>query len=406
MNNIEKILTPIDSSTFFATIWEKKWFHIPRIDAQYFHEILTIEDVDDMLQSKIIPQKLIRISNAKQNVNHFKGETQSPQLFSDWQNVLDNETLFTQFAKEETSLILHHAQDYFPKISVFVSHLEKALGFNVNANIYITPPNSQAFKTHFDSHDTFIMHIFGDKQWHIYDSAVDLPDDKFKSMGVSPNINWSKYAKDDCPNVFNVSVGDTLYVPRGWAHRVVSTSSPSVHITLGLYPKKKFNLIETIADNALLDKENTFRKAFPHHLPEEGKLEFIDKFKEELIAFIQKMPNEQILNRLENKFVNNKSINFRGRFKDILLQSQLSESSILTIKQDIEYRLKQKGMQLSLRFNGKKLPLPFFLKGLFDFMETNEQFTTSDLPSKFSIAEKLKIMQLLVKEGFLAIVEL
>ena len=112
--------------------------------------------------------------------------------------------------------------------------LESLFGCKVNANVYVTPSGgTQAFETHFDWMDSIIVQITGCKVWRVSSvrSAVNpLPDTVFK---VSNNID--KFSGNDAmpensenvDDLFEMSDGALLYLPRGFAHEAATNCSSS-----------------------------------------------------------------------------------------------------------------------------------------------------------------------------------
>jgi Cupin superfamily protein len=112
--------------------------------------------------------------------------------------------------------------------------LESLFGCKVNANVYVTPSGAnQAFETHFDWMDSVIVQIKGCKVWRVSSvrSAVNpLPDTVFK---VSSNIDEFSGNKAmplnerSIDDLFELSDGALLYLPRGFAHEAATNCSSS-----------------------------------------------------------------------------------------------------------------------------------------------------------------------------------
>ena len=143
--------------------------------------------------------------------------------------------------------------------------LESLFGCKVNANVYVTPSGAnQAFETHFDWMDSIIVQITGCKVWRVSSvrSAVNpLPDTVFKvsnNIGKTFENNTVPLNRKSIDDLFEMSDGALLYLPRGFAHEAATNCSssskssensphhagsakdevidkiPSIHITFGL----------------------------------------------------------------------------------------------------------------------------------------------------------------------------
>lgn len=112
--------------------------------------------------------------------------------------------------------------------------LESLLGCKVNANVYVTPSGAnQAFETHFDWMDSIIVQITGCKVWRVSSvrSALNpLPDTVFKvtkDIGI-PSASGTMSQNSKCgDDLFRMSDGALLYLPRGFAHEAATNCSSS-----------------------------------------------------------------------------------------------------------------------------------------------------------------------------------
>ena len=56
----------------------------------------------------------------------------------------------------------------WPPLVAFCQQLAAELGHPVQANAYVTPPQSQGFDDHYDVHDVFVLQVEGEKRWRIH----------------------------------------------------------------------------------------------------------------------------------------------------------------------------------------------------------------------------------------------
>lgn len=384
----------LSKSSFFEDYFEQQIYYKNRANDLYFAEILQLEDLDYLFQQKIHPQRLVRMANANKNKDSFVSLTKKVGDFTYWNTA----KIFESFANKKESIILHRIQDYLPKIGQLVNQLEKDLHFRVNVNAYITPPNAQAFDPHYDPHDTFILQIYGQKTWYLYDRVLQFPDARH-------TINYpslSKYTKDNYNKKINIQTGDTLYVPSGWAHCVVSSDLPSVHLTVGLHPKKKFDVFQ-IMNRLSMDKSH-FRRAYPSFAPTSTRLAEISELKRQYIDFIKNISEKEILQLMEIDFLTKETNQAENRFVELIKQHEIVETSQFQIRKGLSYKLDFSDNKIVLYLKEKKMPYPIFFKPIFTFFEEGVVFGVEDLPTDFSKTQKLSLLKLLVKEGFLTIV--
>ena len=67
------------------------------------------------------------------------------------------------------TVVLQGLHRYWPPLGALVAELELALGHPCQANAYLTPPGSQGFAVHSDTHDVFVFQTHGSKVWEVHD---------------------------------------------------------------------------------------------------------------------------------------------------------------------------------------------------------------------------------------------
>ena len=74
---------------------------------------------------------------------------------------------------------------YWPPLAELVAQLELELGHPCQANAYLTPPGSQGFAVHSDSHDVFVFQTHGIKRWEVHtDGDVDKVEPRARPVDV------------------------------------------------------------------------------------------------------------------------------------------------------------------------------------------------------------------------------
>lgn len=168
--------------------------------------------------------------------------------------VVDSRKALRLFA-EGSTIVLNRVHLYHPPLSDVCVRLAAELGAPCQANAYLTPPKSKGFDLHYDTHDVFIVQTTGTKQWRVYGEAVELP---LAGQGTSERLE----AQGNPTLEIELTPGQVLYIPRGWMHEGITTSSISIHITFGVY---FFTWADAILDSVshcvLNDKK--YRSALP-----------------------------------------------------------------------------------------------------------------------------------------------
>ncbi len=133
------------------------------------------------------------------------------------------------------------------------------LGHPVQANAYITPPSSRGFSAHYDVHDVFVLQTAGRKRWQVWAPVLDAP------LRDQP---WARHAEAVAaraitPPLLDVELqpGDCLYLPRGYLHAAEALGEVSAHLTLGVHPVTRWDVVELVV--AALAEDPALRLSLP-----------------------------------------------------------------------------------------------------------------------------------------------
>ena len=141
------------------------------------------------------------------------------------------------------TITINRAHQCSSELAALCSDLSRELQAHVNANVYITPPNSQGFAVHSDTHDVFLLQVEGRKRWRIQETLEYLATPRHPNVASDPVAagRW---------NQFDLVVGDAVYMPRGLLHEGTSDNSHSMHITLGIHPYTWADLVRDVLSRA------------------------------------------------------------------------------------------------------------------------------------------------------------
>lgn len=155
---------------------------------------------------------------------------------------------------EGATLVLQGLHRMWPPIRSFADQLAADLGHPVQVNAYVTPPSSQGFAPHYDTHDVFVLQVEGTKSWTVHAPVVDHP------LADQP---WEQHAdavrrRATEPPFLTITMapGDCLYLPRGWLHSAAADTEPSIHLTVGIHALSGRDVLDALvratAGDALL----------------------------------------------------------------------------------------------------------------------------------------------------------
>lgn len=230
---------------FLASGFEQGPVIVRHNDPQRFAKLLSIARIDRIVTGHDLREGSLALANATADV---RDEYVAPS------GAIDRAVVADAYRKGAT-IILNHLHQSDNTLATFCRALEKIFSCHVQTNVYLTPPDSQGFRTHYDNHDVFILQIEGEKSWRLYDQ-VDSP---YRGEGFVRRFKEAEAPSD----TFVLKAGDCAYIPRGLTHdAIASGDAPSLHVTCGLIVRTWAELmLEAVSEICV--EEPAFRKALP-----------------------------------------------------------------------------------------------------------------------------------------------
>ncbi|WP_421790352.1 cupin domain-containing protein [Hyphobacterium sp.] len=244
---LDFIIGPSLKPDFFERYFEQKALIVHRDEPDRYSDLLSITKIDDLLSGRDLHGDNLDMARADPPLNRDDFILESG--FADRGAV-------GKLYQEGATLILPQLHQHESGLKTFCRALEAELSVHVQTNIYLTPPNNQGFRTHYDDHDVFVLQIEGEKLWRLYDQTVDKP---YRGEG----FNSQRDIPGELVEEFVLKAGEMAYVPRGLMHDArTQGTGDSLHITVGLIVKTWADLmLEAVSEVALSHKE--FRETLP-----------------------------------------------------------------------------------------------------------------------------------------------
>ena len=229
------------------------WRLISGNDPDRFRGLLSIADIDAFLRTDAARTPRVSMADGAR-----KGSAGLPidDYIEEGGDRVDLPALFDRHA-EGASLVVSQFQEIHPPLARFCRGLEKAFLHGVQANIYLTPPDAQGFRVHFDTHDVLVLQVSGRKAWRVWDH---IP-----YAAPTRHTPWANNATPEGePHALLMSPGDVLYLPRGVMHEamVQQGEEPSLHITIGLMEAGMGEMLRALLDE-MEGEEPALRAAMP-----------------------------------------------------------------------------------------------------------------------------------------------
>jgi hypothetical protein len=288
--------------------------------------------------------------------------------------------MLTEFEAGATLVLqaLHHT---WPPLAEFCRFLEIELGHPAQANAYFTPRDAQGLPVHHDTHDVFSLQVAGEKRWLVYEPALELP---LNDQRYGPELGEPGGPVHDV----TLRAGDTLYLPRGWLHQAMTSSTDSLHITVGVNVYTWLDAFKAALGEC--EDDLGFRRS-----PEGDAGDLLDVLR-------ARLDPDEVSARRRRKLVSTR----RPLLPDQLTQLQALDG--LTLETPLERRptvifdLEDS----TLVFEGKTVGLPTVARDDLEFIaSTDETFTAAELPGYLDDGTRLVLVRRLVREGFLRLRE-
>lgn len=200
----------------------RAWRHLPAARPGQFGELLSIAAIDAHLRTDAARRP--RVTMADDSQQGSAGVPEEAFCLDDGR--VDLPRLLARF-DAGASLVLSQFDETHPPLQRLCRGLEKLFLHGVQANIYLTPPAAQGFRTHYDTHDVLVLQVQGRKRWRVWDGEpVPRPTRRTPWPG--------NLAPEGEPHVLVLNPGDALYIPRGVFHDAATEpGDAALHITLG-----------------------------------------------------------------------------------------------------------------------------------------------------------------------------
>ncbi len=365
---LRKLIEPLGVNEFLRDYYEKKPLLSPNNKCRNFDDLISLKKLDHLLATSELPPASIDMARSKPPISKANFTFKSGNI--------DRGAVVRHYQSGAT-IIFPQINLAIDELANFCRNLEFELSCKVQTNVYLTPRNSQGFKTHYDDHDVFIIQIHGKKNWNLYQQAVEKP---FRGEP----FDSSEHEAGKLNLNFTMEPGDCLYIPRGYMHDATNVGSePSLHITVGLLVKKWADLmLEVLSEVALNNSE--FRESLPVGF---AKKDFDmsnarTDFRKLVDTFANEADFDNVFNMFKQEYYRTRKPNLKGA----LMQSSvgIETGTSYRLRENFQFAIKSEGEQTVVSCAGGDLKFSVSAEvGLRFILEGNsfDRDHFSDLPN-------------------------
>jgi len=374
-----------DSREFVAEHLGRAWMHAPTDEPGRFADLLSLAQLDEVLGTFGLKHPSIRLVRAEQDI---------PTHEYVWRDGLVDPAQVARLFAEGATVIFGGLHDRHEGMRRLCSALTRQICARSQTNIYLTPPASQGFKPHWDTHDVYVLQIEGSKRWRVYSGGPELPleDQKFDPDKDQPG---------DVEAELELSAGEVLYIPRGIMHAAVTRDEISLHVTLGVMAYTWSHLLVDCLGE-LAGRSDAWRANVPlgfARMPEAGLVA-------QLASMVERLRSDVDIGTVAAERQRAFEASFRPRVEDSLRQAvragSVGTSDVIRWRSGVGGRIEQRNGRVALVGVPREVELPAAATATLEILLRGEPVRAGELGDGLDWESRRVVLSTLIREGFVA----
>ena len=169
--------------------------------------------------------------------------------------------LIGSFLEQGATININEIQMLDENLASVSSSLAMVFAAHVNCNLYSSRKSVAAFPTHFDTSDVYVVHLAGAKAWRVYECPFEGATDLDGFTSASYPDEYHERRKGNPIMELTLTPGDFLYIPKGFYHDALASSTATLHVTFGVDEVRGLSIMDLL--KSLLPNESLFREPMP-----------------------------------------------------------------------------------------------------------------------------------------------
>jgi mannose-6-phosphate isomerase-like protein (cupin superfamily) len=347
--------------------------HLHRTDPDRLVGLLSLDDADHLLTATAIRTPAVRVAQDGRVLPESAFTRQATIAGKQLTGLVDARKALALF-DDGATVVFQGLHRYWPPLTRLVAELELELGHPCQANAYLTPPGSQGFAVHSDSHDVFVFQTAGSKRWEVH--GQDGPEEVLLEPGLS------------------------MYLPTGTPHAARAQETVSLHVTLGINQLTWRGLVERTVRPLLAEVTDDHLPA--GYLDDPALLtDALAGRLEELAAAVRRVDTAAAVETEVRRFLTSRPPRLAGGLHDVLGRAAVDSGTRLRRRPGHPCVLLDRGEQVEVLLGDRTLLVPARVRPALEAVRARAEVTPADLP--LDAESGLVLCRRLLREGLLEI---
>jgi bifunctional lysine-specific demethylase and histidyl-hydroxylase NO66 len=363
-----------DAQTFLTKVWASR-VHLHRTDPALLAGLLSLDDADHLLTSTAIRTPSIRLArdgSVLPESAYTRGATLAGKQLT---GLVDPRKALAAF-DDGATVVFQGLHRYWPPLTRLVAELEVELGHPCQANAYLTPPGSQGFAVHSDSHDVFVFQTAGSKLWEVH--TPDGVEDVLLEPGLS------------------------MYLPTGTPHAARAQDTVSLHVTLGINQLTWRGLLERTVATVVADVPDDHLPAGYVESPDALAAELADRL-QALADDVRRVDATSAVHAEVRRFLTTRSPRVPGGLTDVLAVRALADDTLLRRRPGHPCVLLDRGDRVDVLLGDRAIDVPAWIRPALEEIRARTELRPADLADLLDPQSRQVLCRRLVREGLLEV---
>lgn len=232
ISDLKDIITPFPEEEFLQFYRAQSFLHLPGTPGR-FEGLYSWEHLNRALEEhRMFPTQLKLSRN---------GKSIDPTLYLNGPGDYRlRQPEFMKHLANGATLILNHAEETHRPLRDLASSIERFFRTSVVVNLYAGWKTDAGFTVHFDDQDTFILQVYGRKNWQVWSPTRQHP--LRPDIEPAPKPSGLPYWEGTLHD------GEALFMPRGWWHVAHPMNEPCMHLTVSVLSHTGVDFLKWVAD--------------------------------------------------------------------------------------------------------------------------------------------------------------